>query len=61
MKVTKCEECGFEISVKTDACFNCGEKLTQTKNSGVRGFLKKVALILFAVYMLLSALIEMLR
>lgn len=56
MNVIKCEECGYEISLKTDTCFNCGEKLTKSGKSGIRGFFRRSAFIIFAIYILLSAL-----
>ncbi len=56
MNVIKCEECGFEISMKTSTCFNCGEKLTKAGKSRIMGFFRRVAFILFAIYILLTAL-----
>lgn len=56
MHVTKCEECGCEITLKTDRCLNCGEKISTVSTSLVKGFTRKLVFILAAVYMLLTAI-----
>ena len=38
MNVTKCDECGYEISMKTDRCLNCGVKIGSKKKGGYRFF-----------------------
>lgn len=55
MTVTKCDECGYEISIKTDTCPNCGERIMRKVSTVwiiIRGFI----LIVFATYILLSAI-----
>ena len=56
MNVTKCEECGYEITMKTDRCLNCGEKISRLKPSTLKKYVRRVFFILFAIYILLSAL-----
>lgn len=56
MNVTKCEECGYEISIKTDRCLNCGEKISKLKPGKIKSYTRRVLFILFAIYILLSAL-----
>ncbi len=56
MHLTKCEECGYEITMKTKTCLNCGERIGGITKSGYKGFIRKIFFILFAIYMLASAL-----
>lgn len=56
MNVTKCEECGYEISIKTDTCLNCGVKIGNAKKGGLRGFFRRTVFIIIAIYILLAAL-----
>ncbi len=55
MKVSKCNECGYEISIKTDTCPNCGEEMG-VRVGGVRGVLRRIILLLMALYIMYSAL-----
>jgi DNA-directed RNA polymerase subunit RPC12/RpoP len=56
MNLTKCEECGYEITVKTNTCINCGEKIGKLKPGKIKVFMKRIIFIIFAIYILLSAL-----
>ncbi|MGI9533814.1 MAG: hypothetical protein ACR2NW_02590 [Thermodesulfobacteriota bacterium] len=56
MNVTKCEECGYEISLKTDTCLNCGVKIGRIKKGGRTGFFRRIVFIIIAIYILLAAL-----
>lgn len=55
MSVTKCEECGFEITFKADNCPNCGEGL-----NGDIGtfwiFVQRLILIILAICFFISAI-----
>lgn len=53
--VTRCGECGYETTAKTDICLSCGERLRGRMKGGVRGLLRSVILIAVAIYILLSA------
>ena len=53
--VTRCEECGYETTAKTDICLSCGERIQRRMKGGVRGLLRSVILIAIAAYILLSA------
>jgi len=55
MKVTKCDYCGFEISMETGTCPSCGER-TGIKVGGMRGFLRRIIFFLMAVYIIYSAI-----
>lgn len=55
MKTFKCGECGYEISIKTDTCPNCGEPMG-IKIGGFKGLVSRIILILMAVYILYSAI-----
>ena len=55
MKTSKCTECGYEISLKTDTCPNCGEAMG-VKIGGLKGFLIRVILLIMAAYILYSAI-----
>lgn len=55
MKTSKCGECGYEISIKTDTCPNCGEPMG-IKIGGFKGLVSRIILILMAVYILYSAI-----
>ena len=54
MKTSKCNECGYEISIKTDTCPNCGEPMG-IKLGGFSGLLSRIILVLMAAYILYSA------
>jgi DNA-directed RNA polymerase subunit RPC12/RpoP len=56
MNLTKCEECGYEITVKTNTCINCGEKIGKLKPGRIKIFLRSIIYLLIAAYILLSAL-----
>lgn len=56
MNLTKCEECGYEITVKTNTCINCGEKIGKLKPGRIKIFLRSIFYLLIAAYILLSAL-----
>ena len=56
MNLTKCEECGYEITVKTNTCINCGEKIGELKPGIIKVFMRRIIFIIFAIYILLSAL-----
>lgn len=56
MKTTKCEECGFEISIKSNICLNCGERIHKPTSNKFVGIIKRIIFIIFALYMLLSGL-----
>ena len=56
LNVTKCDECGYEISLKTDRCLNCGEKVGRAKKGGARSFFRRIVFIIIAIYILLAAL-----
>lgn len=59
MHLTKCEECGYEITMKTKNCLNCGERIGGLKKPGLksfRGIVRAIFFILFAAYMLFTAL-----
>lgn len=55
MTVTKCDECGYEISIKTDTCPNCGDRITRTVST-VWTIIRRFILIMFAAYILISAI-----
>lgn len=55
MDVTKCKECGYEIGIKIDTCPGCGEKIGIALG-GTKGLIKRITIIIFAIYILLSAL-----
>ena len=55
MPVTKCEECGYEIGIKTATCPGCGERIG-IEFGGITGLIRRISLIIFALYILLSAL-----
>ncbi len=54
MKVTKCDCCGYEISMKTGTCPSCGEKIG-IKVGGIRKFLMRIIFFLMALYIIYSA------
>ena len=56
MNVTKCEECGYEISLKTDTCLNCGVKIGKAKKGGRKSLFRRIVFIIIAIYILLAAL-----
>ena len=55
MKVTKCDECGYEISMKTDTCPSCGERIG-IKVGGLKGLFRRIIFFLMAVYIVYSAI-----
>lgn len=55
MKTSKCNECGYEISIKTDTCPNCGESIG-IKIGGLKGLLSRIILLVMAAYILYSAI-----
>jgi RNA polymerase subunit RPABC4/transcription elongation factor Spt4 len=55
MTVTRCDECGYEISIKTDTCPNCGDSITR-KVSTVWNIIIRFMLIIFAIYIFISAI-----
>ena len=56
MNLTKCEECGYEITAKTNTCINCGEKIWNPKPGKIKVFLRGIIYLLIAAYVLMSAL-----
>lgn len=54
MKVTKCDQCGYEIGMKTDKCVNCGEPVGISVG-GWKGLLTRIILILMILYIIYSA------
>lgn len=56
MKVTKCGECGYEISIKTDTCPNCGEDIG-IRIGGFRGLLRRLFILVIAAYIILEAVL----
>jgi len=55
MKVTKCDYCGYEITMKTDTCPSCGERIG-IKVGGLKGFSRRIIFFLMAVYIVYSAI-----
>jgi len=55
MNITKCNECGYEISVRTSSCPGCGEKIG-VDIGGFKGLIRRFFILLLALYVLLSAL-----
>jgi DNA-directed RNA polymerase subunit RPC12/RpoP len=55
MKVTKCDDCGYEITMKTDTCPSCGERIG-IKVGGMGGFLRRIIFFLMALYIIYSAI-----
>ncbi len=55
MTVTRCDECGYEISIKTDTCPNCGDSITR-KVGTVWTIVTRFVLIIFAIYIFISAI-----
>ncbi len=55
MKITKCDECGYEVSVKTDTCPNCGESIG-VRIGGISGLLKRLIYFIMALYIMYSAI-----
>lgn len=54
MKVTKCDQCGYEIGMKTDRCVNCGEPIGISVGR-VKRLLTRIILVLIALYIIYSA------
>lgn len=55
MSLTKCDECGYEITMKTNTCPICGEPIKR----GIGGFgrmIFRIILILLAIYVFLTAM-----
>ncbi len=57
MTITKCDECGYEISLKTDICPNCGDSINR-KVSKVWTIITRFILLIFAIYIFISAIKE---
>ena len=55
MDITKCDECGYEISIRTDTCPNCGDSIIR-KVSTIWTIIRRIVLIMFAIYIFLSAM-----
>lgn len=55
MTVTRCDECGYEISIKTDTCPNCGDRISR-RVSTAWTIIRRFILIIFAVYIFISAI-----
>ncbi len=55
MKITKCDYCGQEITMKTDICPACGEKIG-IKIGGIGGLTRRIIFFLMAVYVIYSAI-----
>ncbi|MGB2691402.1 MAG: hypothetical protein WBB48_05800 [Thermodesulfobacteriota bacterium] len=54
MNTTKCDNCGFEITMKTNTCPSCGEKIG-TKLGG-KSLSSRIIFFLMAVYIIYSAI-----
>ncbi len=54
MKITKCDNCGYEITMKTSTCPSCGEKIG-IKIGGIKGLTRRIILFLMAMYIIYSA------
>jgi len=55
MKITKCDYCGYEITMKTSTCPSCGEKIG-IKIGGIKGLTRRIILFLMALYIIYSAI-----
>lgn len=55
MTVTRCDECGYEISIKTDTCPHCGDVMTK-KVSTAWTIIRRLLLIILAAYIFISAI-----
>ena len=55
MEITKCKECGHEISIKTSICPGCGENIG-IEIGGFKGLIRRFFLLILALYILLTAL-----
>ncbi len=53
--VVRCDECGYEATVKTDVCLSCGERIQSRIKGGVKGLIRSIILIAIAIYILLSS------
>ncbi len=56
MNLTKCEECGYEISLKTDTCLNCGVNLKKNKKGGIRSLLRRIIIVIIVIQILITVL-----
>lgn len=54
-EITKCDNCGFEISMKTDTCPSCGERMG-IKVGGKKSLSSRIIFFLMAVYIIYSAI-----
>jgi hypothetical protein len=55
MNITKCDNCEFEITMKTDTCPSCGEKIG-TKVGGGKSLPSRIIFFLMAIYIIYSAI-----
>ncbi len=55
MALTRCDECGYEITVNTDRCFNCGEPVKRSI-IGYRALIRRIILAFLAVIAFLTAI-----
>jgi hypothetical protein len=55
MSLTKCDECGYEITMKTNTCPICGESISRAP-SGFQRLIYRIILILLAIYIFLAAM-----
>ncbi|MFA9408456.1 MAG: hypothetical protein ACERKJ_06430 [Candidatus Dadabacteria bacterium] len=54
MNITKCNDCGYEITMKTDTCPSCGERIG-IKVVGIKGLFSRIIFFIMAVYIIYSA------
>jgi hypothetical protein len=53
MKVTKCDDCGYEIGMKTDTCPSCGERIG-IRVGGLKGLFRRIIFSYGCIHCLLS-------
>jgi len=54
MDIAKCEECGYEITLKTDTCPMCGESVNRG-GSTFKRLIFRLILILLILYIFLTS------
>ncbi|TFG76900.1 MAG: hypothetical protein E4H21_05110 [Thermodesulfobacteriales bacterium] len=54
MNITKCNDCGYEITMETDTCPSCGERIG-IKVGGIKGLFSRIIFFIMAVYIIYSA------
>jgi len=54
MNITKCDYCGYEITMKTDTCPSCGERIG-IKVGGIKGLFRRIIFFIMALYIIYSA------